>query len=65
MIEVIYTIIAIIIPSEILYYRIQESLKGDEWSYIPDEFVRLGCYTIISFLFAIFMVVTKITHIFC
>ena len=59
MIEVLYTIIAIIIPSEILYYRIQESLKEDEWSYVPDELVRLGCYTIIGFLLAIFMTVVK------
>jgi hypothetical protein len=63
MIEILYTIMAIIIPSEILYYRIQESLKEDEWSYIPDEFVRLVCYTIIGFLFTIFMVAVKITHI--
>jgi len=65
MIEVLYTIIAVIIPSEILYYHIQESLNEDEWSYVPDEFVRLGCYTIICILFVIFMVVVKITHICC
>jgi hypothetical protein len=57
------TIFGIIFLSEFLTYRVLKELNEDMFSYIPEMFVRIGCYAIIIFLFIIWEIIIKTIHI--